>query len=77
MLKIAALSKDEAECIARELKPFQPELRRDAPAWTVAVDRDANLPEILSALETCLAENGIGSARVTVDDRTYVMEPTV
>jgi hypothetical protein len=75
MLKVAASSKAEAECIARELDRFEPELSQAGRKWNVTVERDPDLPEILGALETCLVKNGIGSVPVTVNDRTYVMEP--
>ena len=45
--------------------------------WDVHVDiRSSLLGDVLSALHQCLQVNSIPLVRVTVDDRTYAMEPT-
>lgn len=73
MLTIAANSKDEAACIARELERSEPELSQVTQTWTVTVEKP-DIPELFNALEVCLTQNGISSVRVTVNDRPYVME---
>jgi hypothetical protein len=75
MLSIATRSSTEAECIVRELVAFEPELSGGDGTWMVTIERDAELPEILSALETCLTTIGIASIRVRIDGRSYVLEP--
>jgi hypothetical protein len=72
---IKAGSRADAACIARELRAFNPELACTRGAWTVDVHDSLKVAEVLSALETCLGDNGIRAVTVTVDGRTYVMEP--
>jgi hypothetical protein len=75
MLTIAARSKSDAQCIARELGAFDPELDSSIRRWAVTIADDSNLVEILTALETCLGNHGINAVSVNVDGRSYVMEP--
>jgi len=67
---------------ARDLEGFLARLgpgvvERDGD-WCVAVEQgeDATLAEVLSAVEAWLVSSGLRSARVTIGERAYVMQPT-
>jgi hypothetical protein len=65
----------DAECVAHALDDFDSELTENGGRWTVTASYDAAaLGPVLDALQECLADNGIHSVRVSVDDRKYVME---
>jgi hypothetical protein len=74
-LLITTKSLGDAERIARELQAFGSAVGEVGETWTVIVPPTAKVGEVLSALETCLGENGIDAVSITVDGRTYVMEP--
>jgi hypothetical protein len=76
-LVITAGSAADAECIARELAAFNPELAQTERTWRVSVEDTVRVVEVLGALESCLADNGISSVIVSVGGNTYVMEPAV
>jgi hypothetical protein len=74
MMTVTTRLKAEAECIANELGNFGCEIAKDGRGWRVTVAGDEQLAQILTALEKCLADNGIASVVVDVNGRTYVME---
>jgi hypothetical protein len=76
-LTITARSRADAECIARQLRAFAPALGQAERTWTVTIGQGSSLVEVLSALETCLGANEIGSVVLGVDGRSYVMEPAL
>jgi hypothetical protein len=69
--------KDDAECIHEALNAYGSELEREGRRWAVWLS-STNAPEqltsVLSALKTCLEENGICLVTVTIDGQSYVME---
>jgi hypothetical protein len=66
---------------ARDLEGFlarlEPGVVEHDGDWCVAVEQgdDATLVEVLSAVEAWLVRSGLRSARVTVGERSYVMQP--
>lgn len=46
--------------------------------WCVAVEEhgDATLGEVLASVEAWIVSSGLRSARVTIGERAYVMQPT-
>lgn len=73
-MTITTHSRAEADCVARELRAFGSEVAENPRGWQVAVAADEDVVPIMDALEKCLAENGIASVAVSIQDRTYVME---
>ena len=66
----------DAECVVRALASYSTQIDEVAGLWDVHVDiRSRSLDGVLTALHDCLRDNGIPQVRVTVDDKTYSMEP--
>jgi hypothetical protein len=66
---------EDAKCVAEALGQEDDAIAPSEAGWTVSVGSSTpGLPEILSALHACLAENDIRLVRVTIDGSTYAME---
>jgi hypothetical protein len=74
VLTITTRSEADAACIARELAAFGSEVEHAPQGSRVNIAADFEVVPILSALETCLGMNDIGSVTVSYRGRTYVME---
>jgi hypothetical protein len=75
LVEIRAPRDEDGECLLRELAVYNPERRRR----TVVIELDershADLLALLTAIETCVAENGIRSVGLELDGQSYTLAP--
>ena len=68
---------DHVRCVNDALATYPVRIHNLPAGWDLhVVIRSGLLGDVLAALHDCLVENGIALVRVTVDDRTYAMEPS-
>ena len=72
---IRAGSDSDVACLMRELSVYAPTLVRGAVVIELKKTSHTDLLALLSAIETCLTANDIGSVRVAIDGRAYMMAP--
>jgi hypothetical protein len=66
----------DAECVAQALTAHAARVLEVSTGWDVHVDIRSRWPgDVLTALHECLVENDIPQVGVTVDGKTYAMEP--
>ena len=75
-LVIHLRSENDADCVARALAAYPSAMEATVTGWEVHVDiRSRSLGDVLSALHDCINENEIKLVRITIDNRSYLMEP--
>jgi hypothetical protein len=65
----------DADCVAEALAGHSPTVAEATGGWEVHVPIGTRIGEILTALQACLIENNIRVVRLTLDGKTYAMEP--
>ena len=68
-------SEPDADCVAEALAAHAPSVAETSDGWEVHVPVGPRIGELLSALQACLVENDISLVRLTLDGKTYAMEP--
>lgn len=67
---------EDASCVADALAVWGTSIERRDSRWDVNVtSRSLAIGELLTALHQCLEEHAISLVHVTIDGRTYAMEP--
>jgi hypothetical protein len=67
---------DHFRCVNDALAAYPVRIHILPSAWELHVTiRSGSLGDVMAALHDCLVENEIPLVRVTVDGRTYAMEP--
>jgi hypothetical protein len=77
VLRIGTARQKDAECVADALHEYSPEVEHDEVDWAVVISapsEGAMVTDLLSALKQCLDEQEIPSVKVTIAERSYVME---
>src|ERR1044072_5373012 len=75
-LVIHLRTEGDADCVARALASYPSAIRATVTTWDVHVDiRSRSLGDVLSALHDCISENEIKLVRISIDERSYLMEP--
>ena len=67
---------EDADCVARALAVYSSTVEARVEGWDVHVDIGSRaVGDVLRALHECIVENEIKLVRITIDDRSYLMEP--
>jgi hypothetical protein len=68
---------EDADCVVRALAGYSSAAEATVQGWDVHLDlRSRSVGDALSALHECVVENEIKLVRITIDDTTYLMEPS-
>jgi hypothetical protein len=73
-LRIETRKRSDALCISERFP--RSELSRSRRGWTITApfEGTSELPDLLSALQECLDDEGVPSVVVEIDESRYVME---
>lgn len=67
---------EDASCVAEALAVWGTSVEQTDSGWDVDVaSRSLAIGELLTALHQCLEDHAISLVHVTIDERTYAMEP--
>ncbi len=72
LVYIRAASVENSECLMRELAAYSPKHLRGSVLIELEEPSQRDLLALLSAIETCLVTNDIGSVRLQVDGDNYL-----
>ena len=75
LIEIRAPKDEDAECLVRELAAYDPKRRRRAVVVELEGGSQSDLLALLTAIETCVAANGIRSVGIELDGQTYTLAP--
>jgi hypothetical protein len=73
LVQIRVQKDEHAECLMRELAAYTPTRVRLNVSIEVGDRSEAELLSVLSALERCVLANDIGSVRLELDGRPYML----
>ena len=72
LVQIRAASVEETECLVRELAAYGPKRSQRTVVIELEDPSQRDLLALLSAIETCLIANDIGTVRLHVDGENYL-----
>lgn len=72
LVQIRTASVEESECLVRELAAYRPKCSQRTVLIELDDTSQKDLLALLSAIETCLVANDIGSVRLELDGENYL-----
>jgi hypothetical protein len=73
---LQAATREEAECLARELRAYAVEIARHEDRWEVSVsgpDRDEVLEHVIEAAMECFADRRVSGFAFVADGHRYAL----